>query len=91
LIDNQEEAPKITSPSADKQYIIDREDPPQMQLQCKAAQEVRKIYWYLNEKFYKVTRPNQAIFFTPELGLMKIGCTDDQGRQSQITIQVQYE
>ncbi len=91
LTDQGRESPVITSPSADKQYIIDRDAPPQIQLKCKAAHDVRKVYWYLNQKFYKVASPNEAVFFTPELGAMHIACSDDQGRTTQLNIQIQYE
>lgn len=89
--DKLQDSPVIVSPSADKQYIIDREAPPEIQLRCKAAHDVRKVYWYLNQKFYKAAPPHEAIFFTPELGLMNIACSDDQGRTAQIDIQILYE
>ncbi len=91
FVESTENAPIITSPSANKEYIIDSKERPQMQLQCKTSSEVRRVYWYVNEEFYKIATPAEAVFFTPEQGLMKIACVDDRGRHSQIAIQVLYE
>jgi penicillin-binding protein 1C len=85
------DAPVILSPSAHKEYIIDRDAPPELALSCKAHNEVQKVYWYLNDQFYKTASPTEKVFFKPEIGLMKIACSDDKGGNSEITIKVSYE
>lgn len=86
-----EEGPMILSPSAEKEYIIDRQDPPELMLYCKAKSEVSKVYWYIDEVFYQVAKPNEQVFFKPSQGEMKISCIDDKGRGSDIRIRVWYE
>lgn len=85
------EGPEIISPNADKEYLIDRESPAEMQLACKATNDVEAVYWYINDQFYQKASPQQSIFFTPELGLVKISCSDDKGRNTDIQIRVMYQ
>jgi penicillin-binding protein 1C len=87
----EENAPVITSPSPDKEYIVDRTSPPELQLNCKVSNEVKTVYWYINEEFYKAAPPNEAVFFKPKLGMMKISCSDDKGRNAEIKIRILYE
>ncbi|MDX2303739.1 MAG: penicillin-binding protein 1C [Microscillaceae bacterium] len=91
IFEDQREAPEITSPSSDKEYLIDRDDPSELQLSCKVAPDVKNVYWYINEEFYQAAKANQAIFFKPSQGFIKISCSDDKGRNSNINIRVFYE
>lgn len=86
-----EEAPLITSPTANKEYIIDRNAPGAIELRCKAHNDVQTVYWYINEEFYQSAPAHQSLFFTPTLGSLKISCSDDKGRNRDIQIQVLYE
>ena len=83
--------PLITAPSDKKFYIIDRKSPPQIELSCQADNEVKKIYWYINDKFYKNAGINEKVFFSPQAGKIKISCSDDKGLNTNIEINVQYE
>ena len=46
-------APTITSPSNGSEYLISKKNKEPLQLTCKTATDVSKVYWYINNKFYK--------------------------------------
>lgn len=81
-------APFITFPVNGTEYLINKKNPEPLQLICKTANDVSKVYWYINNKFYKSCSPGEKQFFTPEEGPVKISCTDDKGRNRDITIMV---
>ena len=83
-------APRITSPVDGLDYFIDRIDSTEMMLTCQAANDVEKVYWYVNDRFYSVALAGEKIFFTPAPGKIKISCTDDKGRNTDIRVNVQY-
>lgn len=84
-------APIINSLSANKQYIVDRDEPPELMLTCIAHNEVKTVYWYINDQFHKAASPLDKVFFKPTRGTMKISCSDDQGKSTSMTIRVLYE
>ena len=43
-------APAITSPVNGTEYLINKKDPEPLQLICKTANDVSKVYWYINCK-----------------------------------------
>lgn len=83
-------APAITFPVNGMEYIINKKDPEPLQLICKTANDVSKVYWYINNKFYKSCNAGEKQFFVPEEGQVKISCTDDKGRNRDIKITVKY-
>jgi penicillin-binding protein 1C len=83
-------APAITSPVNGTEYLISRKDPEPLQLTCRTATDVSKVYWYIDNKFYKSCAPGEKQFFMPEEGPVKISCTDDKGRNRDIRITVKY-
>ena len=85
-----EGAPVITFPSRDAEYLISKKDPEPLQLICQAGPDVSRIYWYINNRFYKATPAGTKQFFMPEEGPVKISCTDDKGRNKDIWIRVRY-
>ena len=84
------DAPVITSPINENEYYVDTEDEMQILLSCHAANDVEKIFWYINDKFYKAVNPTEKIFFVPKEGKVKISCSDDKGRNTNINIYVKY-
>lgn len=80
--------PIIRFPSNGSEYLINKKKPEPLQLICKTANDVSKVYWYINDKFYKASSPGEKQFFIPEEGPVKISCTDDKGRNRNITIYV---
>jgi penicillin-binding protein 1C len=82
------EPPKILMPSADKAYLVEKDSPPQLQLYCQADNEVKTVYWYINDRFYRSAKVQEKVFFKPGLGKIKISCSDDKGRNTDIRITV---
>lgn len=85
-----ENAPMITSPSDAQEYFLEKEDPALMMLSCNAEAEVKKVFWYINNKFFKEAKASESIFFQAPEGRVKISCTDDKGRNSDSWIVVKY-
>ncbi|HWR32869.1 MAG TPA: hypothetical protein VN451_05065, partial [Chitinophagaceae bacterium] len=83
-------APSITFPVNGIEYIINNKDPEPLQLICKTANDVSKVYWYINNKFFKSCNVGEKQFFVPDEGPVKISCTDDKGRNRNIKITVKY-
>jgi penicillin-binding protein 1C len=83
-------APSITSPVNGTEYLINKKDPEPLQLISKTANDVSKVYWYINNKFYKSSNAGEKQFFIPEEGPVTISCTDDKGRNRNIRITVKY-
>ena len=86
----KEGAPLITSPSNGTEYLISKKHPEPLQLVCRAAADASRLYWYINNKFYKSCGKGEKQFFIPEEGPVKISCTDDKGRNRNVWITVRY-
>jgi penicillin-binding protein 1C len=83
-----ESPPTITFPKNNTEYYIDVSAPEPLQLICETTGEVEKVFWYINNKFYKSTAAGTKEFFVPIEGKNKISCTDDKGRNTDIYITV---
>ncbi|THU32018.1 penicillin-binding protein 1C [Niastella caeni] len=82
--------PQITSPHNGSEYFISKKKPEPLQLSCNVGNDVHKVYWYINNQFYKSGEAHNRQFFIPEEGPVKISCTDDKGRNRDIWIRVKY-
>ncbi len=82
--------PIIQSPLANNEYLISKSQPEPVLLQAKTGNDVSKVYWYVNDAFYKAASPGEKVFFMPDEGRVKISCTDDKGRNRNIVIQVKF-
>lgn len=85
-----EGAPVIISPIADLEYLIDENYPEDIKLACQTTADVQQVHWYINDKFYTSVAKDEFLFFSPPQGTVKISCSDDQGRNSDIYIEVDY-
>ncbi|HYJ65636.1 MAG TPA: penicillin-binding protein 1C, partial [Parafilimonas sp.] len=83
-------APVITSLSNNMVYIIMDKQQQQLALSCSTSNDVSKVYWYINDKFYSAANPAQKILFTPNSSVIKISCADDKGRNTNIEIKVKF-
>lgn len=83
-------APFITSPSNGTEYYINKKDPEPLQLVCKTANDVLRVFWYVDNKLYKSCNAGEKQFFIPQEGPVTISCTDDKGRNRDIRIVVKY-
>ena len=85
-----EGGPAIRLPKNGTEYFIDKKDPQPLQLSCEVSGDVKSVYWYINNKFYKKSDAHKKEFFNPEDVRVKISCTDDKGRNNDIWIKVKY-
>ncbi|HLY68294.1 MAG TPA: penicillin-binding protein 1C [Puia sp.] len=86
----KEGGPVVVSPSNGNEYLINKKDPEPLQLTCNTGNDVSKVYWYINNKFYRSGEARSKQFFIPDEGPVKISCTDDKGRNRDIWIKVRY-
>lgn len=86
----REGGPVVTSPANGSEYLINKKDPEPVQLRCRVSNDVGKVYWYINDKFYRAAEAGSKQFFVPEEGPVKISCTDDKGRNKNVWIRVRY-
>ncbi len=82
--------PQITFPLNGHEYLLSSRDPEPLQLSARTGSDVMKIYWYINDEFYKASPAGEKQMFIPREGPVKISCTDDKGRNRNITIRVKY-
>lgn len=80
--------PIIASLSDGKEYIIFEGAKQQLQLSFTSASDVNKVFWYINDRFYAEANRGQKLFFLPQEGKIKISCSDDKGRNTDIFISV---
>ncbi len=85
-----EGGPTIRSPKNGTEYLLSKNEPQPLQLSCDVMSDVKTVYWYINNQFYKQCDAHSKEFFTPEDGSIKISCTDDKGRNSDVWIKVKW-
>ena len=86
----KEGAPLITSPRNGSEYLISKKNREPIQLATHTPNDVTKVYWYINNRFYKSSDARSKIFFMPDEGPVKISCSDDKGRNRDVWITVKY-
>jgi penicillin-binding protein 1C len=82
--------PTIVSPRNGFEYLISKTNPEPLQLSCDPSSDASRVYWYINDRFYKSSDPAAKQFFVPEEGPVKISCSDDKGRNKDVWIRVRY-
>ncbi|NDC42446.1 MAG: penicillin-binding protein 1C, partial [Chitinophagia bacterium] len=80
--------PAITSLTNGMTYLLLDGPQQQLQLGCTTGNDVQQVYWYINDEFVASAAPGQQIGFTPTTPTVKISCTDDKGRNSNIVVKV---
>ena len=83
-------APSITSLTDGMEYVLMKSAKQELMLGCATENGVKKVYWYIDNRFYKAAAPLEKIFFSPRSGLVKVSCSDDKGRNSDIRITVSF-
>jgi penicillin-binding protein 1C len=83
-----ERAPSITSPTPNTEYVLNRHEKQQLLLTCTTDNEVRQVFWYVNDKFLQAAAPTERIFIKPPPGPLKISCADDHGRNTDVLVTV---
>lgn len=82
--------PRITSPDASREYIVEKGQEQEIMLKCEVGDDVNEVYWYINDIFFKKSRKHEKIFFEPSEGINKISCSDDKGRNKNVEVKVKY-
>lgn len=78
----------IQSPVNGMEYMLIKKESHKIMLKCNTGNDVSMVYWYINNAFYGKSKPDQALFFTPDGGKVKVSCTDDKGRTADVHITV---
>ncbi|MFN8358130.1 MAG: penicillin-binding protein 1C [Spirosomataceae bacterium] len=81
-------APQIVYPVDGNDYYLDKKETQQLALTCQASNDVKEVYWYINDKLLQKASPSETVFFTPSAGQIKISCSDDKGRNADSWITV---
>lgn len=84
----REKGPIIQSPRHNSEYLISKQHPEPLMLQCMPDADVAMVHWYINNKPYKSVPAREKVFFMPTEGRIKISCTDDKGRNRDAWIEV---
>lgn len=83
--------PKIATPSNGHNYYMVKDEMEALVFTCQTASDVSKVVWYVNEQVYKIAEKNESVLFYPDIeGKFKISCSDDQGRNSNIEITIDF-
>jgi penicillin-binding protein 1C len=85
------QAPVIRSPSPDYVYQLREGVAAQFQkicLEAAAANDVHKLYWFVDGKLLGTVPPGGKLFFLPVAGLHQLVCQDDQGRSAELRLEV---
>lgn len=83
-------APVINSLTRDATYLITDKGKQQLQLGCAAGNDVKTVYWYINDRYFGACAKEEKLLFTPSDNQVKISCTDDKGRNADIRIKVRF-
>ncbi|MBC6697674.1 penicillin-binding protein 1C [Hymenobacter sp. BT190] len=83
-----EQAPTITSPTANTEYVLNAREQQQLLLSCTTDSEVRQVHWYVNDQFLRSAKATERVFFRPRPGPLKISCADDHGRNTDVLVTV---
>jgi len=86
----REQAPVIVSLQDGKEYLIEQDGGEQLPLNAQPANDVRQLYWYVNDRFVGTCEPSGTVFLKPLAGTSKISCSDDKGRNRDIRISVRF-
>ncbi|MCF2489570.1 penicillin-binding protein 1C [Dyadobacter sp. CY347] len=80
--------PLIVSPNDGSEYYLRPDEPQQIQLACQTSNDVQEVFWYINDKLNKKSASHESVFVSLPLGRVKISCSDDKGRNSNIWVTV---
>lgn len=83
------DAPRITSPTHGRTYLREGDTPVVLQLACQTANDAQFVYWYLNGAFFKKARADEELFVEVKPGDLRISCSDERGRNTDIRVRVE--
>lgn len=85
-----EGAPVINSPVNGLDYMIDKLDKEKIMLSANVSADVKTVFWYINDKLFTQSEAGKPVFIEPVEGDMKISCSDDKGRNTDIRIHIEF-
>jgi penicillin-binding protein 1C len=83
-------SPSIISLTDGATYIITDKGKQELPLKCAVANDVQTVYWYINDQFIGSCPKNESLLFIPQHTAIKISCTDDKGRTTNLNIKLKY-
>lgn len=85
------QAPIIRSPSESYVYQLREGIAPEFQkicLEAAAANDVHKLYWFMDGQLLGTVAPGEKIFYHPVPGDHRLICQDDQGRSAEMRLMI---
>lgn len=86
----RDQAPVIVSLQDGKEYLLEKDSGQELPLSAQPANDVRQLYWYVNDRFIGSCEPSGTVFLKPMAGNSKVSCSDDKGRNRDIRISVRF-
>lgn len=82
--------PIILIPKNQGIYYISKEHPEELVFKSQASANASELFWYVNDVFIGSSEKNKPIVYLPPAGTLKISCSDNLGRNSDVFIEVVY-
>lgn len=79
-----EKAPEIISPLNNLTYY--RQKDKKLSLKATTSTNVKKIFWFSNQKLIDESKPNEILFIDPKIGKQIITVIDDNGNSDSVNI-----
>ncbi len=86
----QDDKPRITNPTNGAEYLLEKGSGQKLSFTADVAADVKKIYWYANDRYLGHTSVGKNFLFEAKPGELKISCADDKGRSSSIKVLVKH-
>ncbi|PKL85789.1 MAG: penicillin-binding protein 1C [Ignavibacteriae bacterium HGW-Ignavibacteriae-1] len=81
-------APMIIFPLNNSKYFL--AEGKGLTFECKTSNLESDIFWYVNDKFFAKSKLNDKVSFIPkQSGKYKISCSDDNGMNSNVNIEIE--
>lgn len=77
--------PKIISPLDGRTYYNSLSNA-ELELKAITSNDINYVFWYVNDIFKGKIDKTETFFFQPAIGKNKISCSDDKGRNTDISI-----
>lgn len=77
--------PEIVSPLDGRTYFVSQTNA-ELELKAITSNDVDYVFWYVNDHFKGKIDKRETFFYKPSLGKNKISCSDDKGRNTDISI-----
>jgi penicillin-binding protein 1C len=84
-------SPKIINPIDGFEYFIEKNSNDGITLECTVANDASKATWLVNDEVYRECSASENVVLYPQKeGEIRISCSDNRGRNTNIAIQVKY-